>query len=757
MKKRFIVSFIVSFGIILCNAQNNNIEWQKCIGGSGNEFWITSVNQTIDEGFIITGTTESLDGDVNNNHGGTDAWIVKFDANGDTIWTKSIGGSGYEQVGSIQQTTDSGYILAVRTTSIDGDVSGNHGGDDAWIVKFDANGDTLWTKSFGGSGYEFASSISQTLDEGYIMAMTTSSMDGDVINNHGDKDAWIVKLDANGDILWTKCLGGTGSEDVHSIKQTTDGDYILATGSTSNNGDVIGNHGGSDAWIVKLNANGDILWTKCLGGTGDETAVSIQQTKDNNYIVGCDISDANRDNNAWIVKLNSNGDILWTKYLYKSGFDFARSVQETIDGSYILSGYSFLNNNAFLVKLDINGDTLWTKCLGGILFSTIETSDGNYILSILSGSKDGDVSDNYGQDDVLIVKLDANGKETSQHYFGGSSTEYAPFIQECSDGNIIMACSTESNNGDVSGNHGGRDFWVVKIIDMQSVPICIVTTDITTGKNKIVWNKIINENISYYKIYRESAIINQYELLDFVFYDEPCIYTDNTSIPERRQYQYKISPVFLNKYETEKSPYHKTLFLQYAGSVNGVNLSWEDYTVENGDIGFISYIIYRGNTQNELVPYDSVPSNLHSYTDTDPEAKSGTKYYRIAGIRSGSCFPNGNLKSANVESYDRTFSNLSSNNITGLYEPNTKEYPFYINVFPNPFHKNSIIQYKLDEKSKVSIELYNSQGECVDKIIDCIQQPGIYKFKIETHSIAGLYYVKMLVNGKLISLKCICI
>ena len=170
-------------------------------------------------------------------------------------WQKSLGGSDDDYARSIQQNTDEGYIIAGAFSSNDGDVSGNHGYFDYWIVKLTSAGDINWQKSLGGNEYDWANSIQQTTDGGYIIAGDSKSNDGDVSENQGDDDSWIVKLTSTGEIDWQKALGGSGNDQASSIQQTTDGDYIIAGFSNSNDGNVSGNHGGFDYWIVKIHEN----------------------------------------------------------------------------------------------------------------------------------------------------------------------------------------------------------------------------------------------------------------------------------------------------------------------------------------------------------------------------------------------------------------------------------------------------------------------------------------------------------------------
>ncbi len=181
-------------------------------------------------------------------------------------WQKSLGGSVSEVAQAIQKTNDGGYIIAGFTTSNNGDVSGNHGGGDWWVVKLNATGEIQWQRALGGTSTESAYSIQQTSDGGYIVAGRTHSNDGDVTGNHGDWDCWVVKLTSTGAIEWQKAFGGSSLDEAYSIQQTTDGGYILAGNSMSTDGDVTGNHGYFDIWVVKMNDTGAIQWQKSLGG-----------------------------------------------------------------------------------------------------------------------------------------------------------------------------------------------------------------------------------------------------------------------------------------------------------------------------------------------------------------------------------------------------------------------------------------------------------------------------------------------------------
>jgi hypothetical protein len=352
-----------------------NILWNKLIGGSGSDA-AYKLELTSDGGTIVVGqSSSSASGDVTGiNHGSVDNWVVRLDGVGNIIWNKLIGGNSAESMDGIQQTTDGGFIFAgYSQSSSNGDVTGtNHGQMDYWIVKMDGAGNIVWDKLLGGTGTEQAFSIQQTLDGGYIVAgRSTSSASGDITEtNHGSSDYWVIKLDGSGNVVWNRLLGGTGNEQGNSIQQTFDGGYIMAGYSASSaSGDVTGtNHGGFDYWIVKLDGAGNIIWNKLLGGSLSDQAFFIRQTFDGGYIVaGWSTSSASGDitginhgsSDYWIVKLDVLGNITWNKLLGGIGSEQASSVKETLDGGYIVVGWSTSSVNGDVTGTNHGGQDYW--------------------------------------------------------------------------------------------------------------------------------------------------------------------------------------------------------------------------------------------------------------------------------------------------------------------------------------------------------------------------------------------------------------
>ncbi|MEZ4885877.1 MAG: right-handed parallel beta-helix repeat-containing protein [Chitinophagales bacterium] len=263
---------------------NGIIDWNQNYGGSDQDF-AYNILSTSDGGYIIGGLSESSDNDVNSNYGNRDFWVVKIDSNGNIQWDKNYGGSDVDECLSMASTTDGGYILSGFTMSNDNDVDLNYGGKDFWVVKIDANGNIQWDKNYGGSGDDTAESIIQTVDGGYIIGGNTNSVTDDVDANNGNTDFWVVKTDSNGNIQWEQNYGGTGRDIVNSVALSSNGGYIIIGRSESSNGDVGGNYGSSDVWLLNIDANGNIDWEQNYGGSDYEEGGTILPISEG-YIYG---------------------------------------------------------------------------------------------------------------------------------------------------------------------------------------------------------------------------------------------------------------------------------------------------------------------------------------------------------------------------------------------------------------------------------------------------------------------------------------
>ncbi len=434
MKKLLLLPIL--FILSICTyAQAPNIQWQKCLGGTLLEEGRTIV-QTADSGFLVAGLAESNDSEVTGNHGGYDSWLVKLTPTGTISWSHAYGGTKSDNCNYIQQTSDGGYVFAASSKSDDGDATLNHGTFDFWIVKITSTGTITWQKSFGGSGVDAVHCVKQTTDGGYIVCGRSNSTDGDVTGNHGDDDFWVLRLSSTGGLIWQKCYGGTGDDDGGVVMELPDGSFVLGGASASNDGDVTGNHGGDDYWVIRISPTGTLLWQKCFGGTNNDIisdhaggSGGMQFTTDSCIIVSGwskssdgDVTGNHGDNDYWIVKISLTGSLVWQKSFGGTGDDAATSMDRTDDGGYIVAGTTYSNdgdvtdNNGgyeyWVVKISDTGALQWQKCMGGtsaspgeVANAVLQTWGGGYIVAGFAKANDSDVSGNHGEADYWVVKL----------------------------------------------------------------------------------------------------------------------------------------------------------------------------------------------------------------------------------------------------------------------------------------------------------------------------------------------------------------
>jgi hypothetical protein len=296
---------------------------------------------------------------------------------------------------SLIQTSDGGYAIVGITTSF------GAGRGDAYVVKLDANGNLQWTKTIGGESDDWGRSLIQTSDGGYAIAGNTNSF------GTGDEAIYVVKLDVNGNLQWTKTIGGKKGEDGASLIQTSDGGYAIA-GATASFG-----AGQLDVYVVKLDANGNLQWTKTIGGPASDVGNSLIQTSDGGYaIAGATNSFGAGRYDVYVVKLDANGNLQWTKTIGGKGWDVGHSLIQTSDGGYAIAGLTLSFGagwaDVYVVKLDASGNLQWTKTIGAKnkysgKLSLIQTSDGGYAIASHTESFGA------GEWDVYVVKLDRNG------------------------------------------------------------------------------------------------------------------------------------------------------------------------------------------------------------------------------------------------------------------------------------------------------------------------------------------------------------
>jgi hypothetical protein len=390
--KNILVCITIALFILLCFTPSSFAEsapeeqWEKTFGGENMDRSM-SVQQTSDEGYIITGFTSSFGA------GAWDAWLIKTDSKGNEQWDKTFGGEGDEFSFSVQQTLDGGYAIV------------GYGDDyldiypNGLFIKTDSKGNKQWERTFGEGTLSSLYSIQQTLDGGYVMVGRIDSKESESF------DGWLIETDAEGNEEWSRTFGGEEKEELWSVQQTPDEGYIVV-GSTYSFG-----AGEDDVWLIKTDSKGNKQWDRTFGGEKPDMAYSIQCTSDGGYIVvGSTYSFGAGEDDVWLIKTDSKGNEQWDRTFGGEKSDMAYSIQCTSDGGYIIAGrtdsFGAEVYNAWLIKTDSEGNEQWDQTFeeeaGSALSSVKQTSDNGYVLT---GST---VFSKKGTSDALLIKLAGN-------------------------------------------------------------------------------------------------------------------------------------------------------------------------------------------------------------------------------------------------------------------------------------------------------------------------------------------------------------
>jgi hypothetical protein len=359
---------------------DNQGYWTKTFGGPDDDCgW--SVQQTSDSGYIIAGTKAY--GTAN-----SDAWLIKTDADGNEVWDKTFGGTGSYDCGySVQQTTDGGYVMAASIYS---------GGSYVLLIKTDADGNEIWDLAF--REHHFGHSVQQTFDGGYIIA-------GDVYPETAyDCNVFLLKTDASGNKVWEKSFGASNwREYCYSAQQTSDSGYIVVSSTFYASS--------PEVWLIKTDANGNVIWERCYGWEGQDDGSSVQQTSDGGYIVaGNTYSRGAGQSDVLLVKIDAGGNKVWDKTFGGRDWDYGESVRQTSDGGYVIAGIKSDgtdNSDAWLIKTDADGNQVWDKTFGGEEgdkgYSVQQTFDGEYVVVGYTRTSGA------ASRDVMLVKTETSG------------------------------------------------------------------------------------------------------------------------------------------------------------------------------------------------------------------------------------------------------------------------------------------------------------------------------------------------------------
>ncbi|UCE37750.1 MAG: Ig-like domain-containing protein [Thermoplasmata archaeon] len=433
----------------------------------------------------------------------------------------------------------------------------SYGGYDVWLIKTNSTGDEEWNTTFGGGWDEDEGrSVQETSDGGFIITGVTYSISP-------DGDVWLIKTNDTGVEEWSNNYGGSLGDVGNSVQQTPDGGYIIA-GQTASWG-----AGNNDAWLIKTDSGGDLKWNRTFGGSFGDVGQEVQVTSDKGYIItGSTSSWGAGKADAWVIKVSGLGSEVWNKTLGGEGSDYGYSVQETSDGGYIMTGYTNSfganNYNAWLIKTDSSGNELWNESFGGSDddrgYSVQETSDGGFIVTGKTNSY------SVGSSDLWLIKINSSGIEQWNRTFGGSLGDNGQEVRETSDGGFIITGGTSSYGA------GGSDVWLIKTNDTGYVPFYY--GELTSR------NLIVDE---------EANLINNF--------------TCNTSIPSKTKIKVQFSQNNINWYNSSGSENEWDLLNDGMNLINLSSLSW---------LG--SHFYYKLNFTSDTIDAPSVHGINVSFT-----------------------------------------------------------------------------------------------------------------------------------------------
>ena len=417
-----------AFGIAaLGMAQVPSIQWQRCLGGTlaDEGAW---VQEMPDGTFLLTGTTNSPTGDFPATHGNKDIWVAGLSSNGEVLWQHVLGGSGDDEAHSVLKAADGTIVVAGSSTSSDGDVSGAHGDRDAWIAKLNTAGQLLWQRALGGSGRDQANALVETAEGDLVICGMTTISDGDVSGSHGLWDAWVVKVSGAGQLLWQRALGGTENDWAHSLVIGTEGKVHVSGTTSSADGDASGAQGGSDAWVLTLSDAGTLLWQLPIGTSYNQEGGGI-----------C---------------LADGGDIFLSG---NTNSDFEEPS-------------NFIGNARYMAaRITPEGDLVWKRWLPGYHYdraTSIVPVQDDLLLFGTGYSYLGTFDFEHLGYDPMAYRLSTDGDSLWSNIWGGTSAyDYGQRMIPTVDGGYLFIGSVWSNNGDVQGWLGGGDAWVVKLGD----------------------------------------------------------------------------------------------------------------------------------------------------------------------------------------------------------------------------------------------------------------------------------------------------
>lgn len=407
------------------------IVFEKSYGGTF-EDQPFSIKMLAGGDLVSCGYTYSANNDFNDNHGIYDGFIFRIKPNGDTVWTRCYGGNNEDFFHDMVVIGNSIYCAGRSNSNNNGDVPATKGDVDVWVIKVDAaTGNIIWSKTFGGSLFEIAWGLNAASNNRIIVSGRTTSSNGDITNNNGSYDCWAFVLDSNGNMLRQKTFGGSSAEIFNKMMPVSNNRYLFVGSSQSVNGDLTINKGSRDAWVVMTDSALQIVWQKSFGGSKFDEAVTVAEKSDGNYLIAG-------------YSVSKNGDLT--------------GVQNT----------DTVNGNIWLFTVTPNGNIINQKCHGGSDYDypneIIKVSDKIYLVAAETYSDDGDITNKTGNDgDFWLLDIDSSLSLVHEQVAGSSGSEYEGDVLMDNEGNIWINTAVAAASRDVSSIYGQSDVWIAKL------------------------------------------------------------------------------------------------------------------------------------------------------------------------------------------------------------------------------------------------------------------------------------------------------
>lgn len=412
--------------------------------------------------------------------------------NGELKWIKKFGGSSDDKASDIIETSDGNIAIIGSSSSLDGSIVDKNTNEfDFWFLKISQDGEVLLNKTYGGNGDDRGQSIIEMSDGGFLLVGYSKSSDGDATKNMGFHDNWIIRINSEGIILWEKSIGYSGHDHANSIIKTKDGGFFItgfldvsASNGKGNYGKGINyRHGVGEFWGHKLNSDGEIIWSRFFGGTNNDRSYDVVETNNEEFIIvgstesnDIDISNNFGSYDYWVIKVDSQGDLLWERTYGGSGIDVAKSISVLPNKNFLILGNSFSDDfqitnsrgesDFWLIEIDTHGNLIKENSYGGSLFDSgqdiVEGPSGSYFLTGFSQSYDGNLINNKGNNDIAILHITSFKAIINSLNIGGSKIDIANSSVFNRSGSLFVVGSSNSSDGDFTFSFGGSDLFVAK-------------------------------------------------------------------------------------------------------------------------------------------------------------------------------------------------------------------------------------------------------------------------------------------------------